>query len=120
MSRWHRQFAEKDRSKIKDDRLRIKAKLLMKRPLPGFNFGRRRTWTEMALLANEIGKQKGYVPVRNWRAHPAASCATRLQDPNRTSFLPARAGARIDTFIIDFLQHLRSPHAPRQAGWLAS
>ena len=54
-----KQFAEKDRSKIKDDRLRIKAKLLTKRPLPGSNFGRRRTWTEMALLANEIGKQKG-------------------------------------------------------------
>jgi superfamily I DNA and/or RNA helicase len=59
-----RQFAEKDRSKIRDDRLRIKAKLLTKRPLSGSNFGKRRTWTEMALIANEIGKQKGFVPVR--------------------------------------------------------
>ncbi|MFM9701368.1 hypothetical protein, partial [Streptomyces europaeiscabiei] len=47
-----KQFAEKDRSKIKDDRLRIKAKLLTKRPLPGFNFGKKKTWTEMALLGN--------------------------------------------------------------------
>jgi very-short-patch-repair endonuclease len=59
-----RQFAEKDRSKIKDDRLRIKAKLLTKRPLPGSNFGQRKTWTEMALLGNEIAKQKRFVPVR--------------------------------------------------------
>ena len=59
-----KQFAEKDRSKIRDDRLRIKAKLLTKRPLPGSNFGKRRTWTEMALIANEIGEQKGFVPVR--------------------------------------------------------
>lgn len=59
-----KQFAEKDRSKIKDDRLRIKAKLLTKRPFSGSNYGKKRTWTEMALIANEIGKQKGYVPVR--------------------------------------------------------
>ena len=59
-----KQFAEKDRSKIKDDRLRIKAKLLTKRPLPGFNFGKKKTWTEMALLGNEIAKQKRFVPLR--------------------------------------------------------
>jgi len=68
-----KQFAEKDRSKIRDDRLRIKAKLLTKRPLPGSNFGKRRTWTEMALIANEIGKQKGFVPVRTLLAQAGNS-----------------------------------------------
>lgn len=68
-----RQFAEKDRSKIRDDRLRIKAKLLTKMPLAGSNFGRRRSWTEMALIANEIGKQKGFVPVRTLLAQAGSS-----------------------------------------------
>jgi very-short-patch-repair endonuclease len=68
-----RQFAEKDRSKIRDDRLRIKAKLLTKKPLAGLNFGRRRTWTEMALIANEIGKQRGFVPVRTLLAQAGKS-----------------------------------------------
>ncbi|WP_375312819.1 DUF3320 domain-containing protein [Bradyrhizobium sp. A5] len=68
-----KQFAEKDRSKIRDDRLRIKAKLLTKMPLAGSNFGRRKSWTEMALISNEIGKQKGFVPVRTLLAQAGNS-----------------------------------------------
>jgi very-short-patch-repair endonuclease len=68
-----KQFAEKDRSKIKDDRLRIKAKLLTKKPLPGANFGQRKTWTEMALLGNEIAKQKRFLPVRTLLAQAGKS-----------------------------------------------
>jgi very-short-patch-repair endonuclease len=68
-----KQFAEKDRSKIRDDRLCIKAKLLRKRPFSGSDFGRRRTWTEMALIGNEIGKQKGFVPVRTLLAQAGKS-----------------------------------------------
>lgn len=68
-----KQFAEKDRSKIRDDRLRIKAKLLTKMPLAGSNFGKRKSWTEMALISNEIGKQKGFVPVRTLLAQAGNS-----------------------------------------------
>ncbi len=68
-----KQFAERDRGKIKNDRLRIKAKLVAKRPLPGLNFGRRRTWTEMALIGNELAKQKGFVPVRTLLAQAGKS-----------------------------------------------
>ena len=68
-----KQFAEKDRSKIRDDRSRIKAKLLTKMPLPGSNLGKRKSWTEMALIANEIGKQKGFVPVRTLLAQAGNS-----------------------------------------------
>jgi very-short-patch-repair endonuclease len=59
-----KQFAEKDRAKIRDDRSRIKGKLLMRQPLAGINFGKKKTWTEMALLKNELEKQKRFVPVR--------------------------------------------------------
>ncbi len=59
-----KQFAEKDRAKIRDDRSRIKGKLLTRQPLAGVNFGKKKTWTEMALLRNELEKQKRFVPVR--------------------------------------------------------
>lgn len=59
-----KQFAEKDRVKIRDDRIRIKAKLMLRQPVAGSSFGKKKTWTEMALLRNELEKQKRFVPVR--------------------------------------------------------
>ncbi len=53
--------------------MRIKAKLLTKMPLPGSNFGKRKAWTEMALITNEIGKQKGFVPLRTLLAQAGHS-----------------------------------------------
>ena len=60
-----RQFAERDRKKIENDRAFVRTILLQKQPLPGSNYGPRKTWTEMALLNNEFSKQKRFTPVRS-------------------------------------------------------
>jgi len=59
-----RQFADRDRKKIENDRAYIRKVLLQKRPEPGSNSGPRKSWTEMALLQNEFSKQKRFTPVR--------------------------------------------------------
>jgi superfamily I DNA and/or RNA helicase len=68
-----KQFAEKDRTKIRDDRIRIKARLLTRQPLAGSNTGKKKAWTEMALLRNEMEKQKRFVPVRTLVAQAGRS-----------------------------------------------
>jgi len=60
-----RQFAERDRKKIENDRSFLRTKLLANKPLPGSNQGPKKMWTEMALIRNEFGKQKRFVPVRS-------------------------------------------------------
>jgi very-short-patch-repair endonuclease len=68
-----KQFAEKDRARIEASRIAVKGKLLKRVPLPGSNSGKRKTWTEMALISNEMGKQKGFVPVRSLLSRAGAS-----------------------------------------------
>jgi very-short-patch-repair endonuclease len=60
-----RQFASRDRKKIESDRAHIRKVLLQGKPLPGSNYGPRKTWTEMAMLQNEFEKQKRFAPVRS-------------------------------------------------------
>jgi hypothetical protein len=60
-----RAFAERDRSKITEDRATVRQRLLERRPVAGSNYGPRKTWTEMALLGNEFGKQRRFTPVRD-------------------------------------------------------
>jgi hypothetical protein len=60
-----RAFAERDRIKIYGDRIAVRERLLERRPFQGSNNGSRKTWTEMALLANEFGKQRRFIPVRD-------------------------------------------------------
>ena len=60
-----RQFADRDRKKIENDRAYIRKVLLQKKPQPGSTSGPRKSWTEMALLQNEFLKQKRFTPVRS-------------------------------------------------------
>jgi very-short-patch-repair endonuclease/RecA/RadA recombinase len=60
-----RQFADRDRRKIENDRAFVRAKLIQNQPLPGSNYGPRKKWTEMALLRNEFSKQRRFAPVRS-------------------------------------------------------
>ena len=60
-----RQFADRDRKKIENDRVYIRKALLQKKPEPGSSTGPRKSWTEMALLQNEFLKQKRFSPVRS-------------------------------------------------------
>lgn len=60
-----RQFADRDRRKIANDRTHVMKKLLQRQPLSGSNYGPKKSWTEMALLRNEFSKQKRFTPVRS-------------------------------------------------------
>lgn len=110
-----RQFAEKDRSKIKDDRLRIKAKLLTKRPLPGVNFGKKKTWTEMALLGNEIAKQKRFVPVRTLLAQAGRSIQALkpcfMMSPLSLAKFMKAGSLSFDILVIDEASQMRPEDA---------
>ena len=59
-----RQFAAADKDSIRLYSERVAA-LIDKRPVPyGNQSGPVRTWTEMALITNEINKQKRHIPIR--------------------------------------------------------
>jgi hypothetical protein len=68
-----KQFAERDRAKIENDRITVKAKLLKRVPFPGSSLGKKRDWTEMALVKSELDKQKRFVPVRSLLARAGRS-----------------------------------------------
>jgi very-short-patch-repair endonuclease len=110
-----KQFAEKDRSKIKDDRLRIKAKLLTRRPLPGSNFGKKKTWTEMALLGNEIAKQKRFVPVRTLLAQAGKSIQALkpcfMMSPLSLAKFMKAGSLSFDILVIDEASQMRPEDA---------
>jgi very-short-patch-repair endonuclease len=110
-----KQFAEKDRSKIKEDRLRIKAKLLTKRPLPGSNVGMRKTWTEMALLGNEIAKQKRFVPVRTLLAQAGKSIQVLkpcfMMSPLSLAKFMKAGSLSFDILVIDEASQMRPEDA---------
>lgn len=110
-----KQFAEKDRSKIKDDRLRIKAKLLTKRPLPGSSLGMRKTWTEMALLGNELAKQKRFVPVRTLLAQAGKSIQALkpcfMMSPLSLAKFMKAGSLSFDILVIDEASQMRPEDA---------
>lgn len=110
-----KQFAEKDRAKIRDDRTRIKGKLLTKLPLAGSNIGKKKTWTEMALLRNELEKQKRFVPVRTLLAQAGRSMQAlkpcfMMSPLSLAKFLKA-GSLEFDILIIDEASQMRPEDA---------
>jgi transcription elongation GreA/GreB family factor len=59
-------LAEKDREIIKLARRQLRAKVYATaRPAPGNGIGRKSTWTDMALIENELSKKQRFIPVRD-------------------------------------------------------
>lgn len=59
-------LAEKDREIIHLSRAQLRAKVkATARPPMGHGVGRKSTWTDMALIENEISKKKRFIPVRD-------------------------------------------------------
>lgn len=59
-------LAKKDREIIKLSRLKLQRKIYDDaNPPPGIGVGRRSTWTDMALIENEIAKQRRFISVRD-------------------------------------------------------
>jgi very-short-patch-repair endonuclease len=110
-----KQFADKDRVKIRDDRLRIKAKLLQRQPMAGASSGKKKTWTEMALLRNELEKQKRFVPVRTLLAQAGRSIQAlqpcfMMSPLSLAKFLKA-GSLSFDILVIDEASQMRPEDA---------
>ena len=115
MENRRKQFAEKDRAKIRDDRNRIKGRLLLRQPLAGVNFGKKKTWTEMALLKNELEKQKRFVPVRTLLAQAGRSIQAlqpcfMMSPLSLAKFLKA-GSLTFDILVIDEASQMRPEDA---------
>lgn len=110
-----KQFADKDRVKIRDDRTRIKARLLLRQPMAGASFGKKKTWTEMALLRNELEKQKRFVPVRTLLAQAGRSIQAlqpcfMMSPLSLAKFLKA-GSLSFDILVIDEASQMRPEDA---------
>lgn len=110
-----KQFAEKDRVKIRDDRTRIKGKLLLRQPMAGTSFGKKKTWTEMSLLRNELEKQKRFVPVRTLLAQAGRSIQAlqpcfMMSPLSLAKFLKA-GSLSFDILVIDEASQMRPEDA---------
>ena len=112
---YRRQFAERDRKKIESDRLQVRAKLLQRQPFGGTNVGRKSSWTEMALLSNEFGKQTRFTPVRSILARAGRSVQAlmpcfMMSPLSLAKFIPAKA-LEFDLLVIDEASQMRPEDA---------
>lgn len=110
-----RDLIERDRQKIRIDRLAIARKLLGKRPPPGSSLGPKKTWTEMALIKREFDKERRFVPVRDLVTRAGAAVQAlkpcfMMSPLSLAKFLPARK-LDFDLLIVDEASQMRPEDA---------
>ncbi|KPL54135.1 hypothetical protein ABB55_19540 [Prosthecomicrobium hirschii] len=108
-------FAERDRAKIRADRETVRTRLLTRRPPDGAKGGSVTTWTEMALLRNELPKQKRFVPVRSLVGRAAGAILSlkpcfMMSPLSLAKFLPPGRIA-FDLLVIDEASQMRPEDA---------
>jgi very-short-patch-repair endonuclease len=108
-------FSERDRKKIDSDRAKVKGALLPAKPLPGKSDGPRKTWTEMALIKNELEKEQRFAPIRSLfgRAHRSLQVLMpcfMMSPLSLAKFLPAEQ-VEFDILIIDEASQMRPEDA---------
>lgn len=104
-------FQERDKRKIEADRRTIRANLLEATPPTGSNYGPKKTWTEMRLLANEFGKQRRFTPVRQLLSRAGWAVQTlkprlMMSPLSLAKFAPAQT-LFIDLLVIDEASQMR-------------
>lgn len=110
-----RLFADSDHKKIESDRETVRARLLQKQPIPGSNYGPRKTWTEMALLKNEFAKQTKFTPVRSLLARAGRSIQElkpcfMMSPLSLAKFIPA-GSLDFDLLVIDEASQMKPEDA---------
>lgn len=110
-----RTFIDADKKKIENDRRAVRERLLARHALPGSAQGRKSTWTEGALLRNEMGKQQKFVPVRDLirRASESLQQLTpcfMMSPLSLAKFLP-RGQVRFDLLVIDEASQMKPEDA---------
>jgi len=110
-----RAFAERDRIKIYGDRIAVRERLLERRPFQGSNNGSRKTWTEMALLANEFGKQRRFIPVRDLLSRAGGSIGVLkpcfMMSPLSLAKFLKPSEVEFDLLVIDEASQMRPEDA---------
>ncbi|MGA8495439.1 MAG: AAA domain-containing protein, partial [Xanthobacteraceae bacterium] len=104
-------FVDRDRRKITNDRAAVRELLLPAQLHPGNNTGPRKTWTEMALIRNELQKQQRFIPVRTLfrrsRKSLQALMPCFMMSPlSLAKFLPIGA-MKFDLVVIDEASQMR-------------
>ncbi|GJD34012.1 DUF3320 domain-containing protein [Methylobacterium aerolatum] len=110
-----RTFIDADKRKIENDRRAVRERLLARHALPGSAQGKKSTWTEGALLRNEMGKQQKFVPVRDLirRASESLQQLTpcfMMSPLSLAKFLP-RGQVRFDLLVIDEASQMKPEDA---------
>lgn len=108
-------FAQRDLQKIVSDRAMVKARLLERSPPMGNRQGPVARLTEMALIRNELPKQKRFVPVRSLLARAGTSLQTlkpcfMMSPLSLAKFLPSTA-LTFDVLVIDEASQMRPEDA---------
>lgn len=108
-------FADRDRTKQKDDCVFLRSSLISRAPIPGTNAGPKRDWTEMWMLKNEFQKQSRFVPVRSLiRRAPLSLRALKpcfMMSPlSLAKFVPPD-GLKFDLLVIDEASQMRPEDA---------
>ena len=110
-----RAFVDRDKKKINADRATIRSLLLQAKPHAGSASGPRKTWTEMALIRNEMEKEQRLIPVRTLfhRAHRSLQelMPCFMMSPlSLAKFLPA-GNIAFDIAIIDEASQMKPEDA---------
>jgi len=110
-----RAFAERDIAKIKSDRGFIRSKLLQAVPPIGSQYGPRKTWTDMRLLANEFPKVKRFTPLRQVLARAGSALQTLkpcfMMSPLSLAKFSTPGLIEFDLLVIDEASQMRPEDA---------
>ncbi len=115
LARERARFAELDREMLRSQQGVIRARLLSKELPWGTDKGPKSSWTDMPLLKNEVGKQRGHLAIRELvKRAPAALRALTpcfMMSPlSVAQYLPRRQN-QFDLLIIDEASQMRPEDA---------
>lgn len=108
-------FVALDRQILKTQQEEVRTRLLARPVLSGNGVGPRGDWTDLALVRNEVAKQKRHIPIRQLlaRAHNAVLALTpclMMSPLSVAQFLPRTTGM-FDLLIVDEASQMRPEDA---------
>jgi very-short-patch-repair endonuclease len=110
-----KQFVERDKEKIIADRKSLRAALSTSRPPNGTSSGSKKNWTELALLQNELNKEKRFVPARILLSKAGNAMQELLpcfmMSPLALAKFTASEALKFDILVIDEASQMRSEDA---------
>lgn len=110
-----KQFLERDKEKIVADRKSLRASFATSRPPSGTNIGPKKNWTELALLKNELNKEKRFIPARALLSKAGEAMQELLpcfmMSPLALAKFTVSGSLDFDLLVIDEASQMRSEDA---------